>query len=149
MKCVNVLNIKLDVFKVNNKDKRATLVEVFLKFLLLTFNTAKHSVYQSVVFISNFKHVLDWQGNHSLTWTHSYTRSYEKLSGIKSFFFFHIEYWVLLGTTLNWIFRFTKPEAWEYTSWIYLELMLTRASLALPRSIRIIVFFSPINILWG
>ena len=88
MKCVNVLNIKLDVFKVNNKDKRAMLVEIFLKFLLLTLNKAKHSAYQSVVFISNFERVLDWQGNHSLTWTHSYTCSCEKLSGIKSFFLF-------------------------------------------------------------
>ena len=59
MKCVNVLNIKLDVFKVNNKDKRAMLVEIFLKFLLLTLNKAKDSAYQSVVFISNFERVLD------------------------------------------------------------------------------------------
>ena len=66
IKWVNVLNIKVDVFTVNNEDNRATLLEVFLLLLLLKLNTAKHSAYQSV-FVSNFERVYACQGNHSLT----------------------------------------------------------------------------------
>ena len=49
MKFVNMLNVKLDMFKLNNKDNRATSLEVFPVLLLLTLNIAKHPADQSGV----------------------------------------------------------------------------------------------------